>query len=177
MTHADLDPQPRPEPAAGPRDADASKPVSTGVTAAIRLDEYWPYQVTVLADIIARQTAAVVREHGGLNLSQWRVLAAIAEQPGRTAVDVVTVTPMDKGIVSRATKALLESGLLVRRASQSDGRVSHLFLTGKGSRLYQSLKAHVETVPEPADAILSPREQAAFCSLLKRLAKALPHSA
>ena len=118
--------------------------------AVIRLEDYWPYQVTVLADIISRRTAAVVREHGDLNLSQWRVLAAIAERPGRTAVDVVAMTPMDKGIVSRATKVLLETGLLVRRASQSDGRVSHLFLTEKGATLYQTLRGHVEAVQEPS---------------------------
>jgi DNA-binding MarR family transcriptional regulator len=141
---------------------------------AIRLDEYWPYQVTVLADLIARRTATIVKREAGLNLSQWRVLAAIAERPGRTAADVVAMTPMDKGIVSRATKALLTGGFLVRRASQADGRVSHLFLTGKGEALYRSLRGAVEAVPRSANAILDPDQQAEFCALVKRLARAMP---
>ena len=116
----------------------------------IRLDAYWPYQVTVLADRIARLTSAIVKREAGLNLSQSRVLAAIAEVPGRTAVDVVTVTPMDKGIVSRATKALLEAGLVIRRASQADGRVSHLYLTGKGKDVYAHLREAVEAVIHPS---------------------------
>ncbi|MHA6287634.1 MarR family winged helix-turn-helix transcriptional regulator [Maricaulis sp. CAU 1757] len=144
--------------------------------AVIRLDAYWPYQVTVLAELVARRTAAIVREQGDLNLSQWRVLAAVAERPGRTANEVVAMTPMDKGIVSRATKGLLEAGLVVRRASQSDGRVSHLFLTEKGARLYQTLRPAVEAVPMPADALLSPAEQAQFCALLKKLAEAMPRN-
>ena len=78
------------------------------------------YQVTVLADQIARRTSSVVKRYE-LNLSQWRVLAAVADKPGRTSAEVVTITPMDKGIVSRATKALLTMGLLTRVASQSDG--------------------------------------------------------
>ena len=48
---------------------------------ALRLDTYWPYQIVVLADIISRRTAAIVKEQADLNLSQWRVLAAIAENP------------------------------------------------------------------------------------------------
>jgi len=140
----------------------------------IRLNEYWPYQVTVLADRIARLTGAIVKREAGLNLSQWRVLVAIAEVPGRTAAEVVTVTPMDKGIVSRATKALLEAGLLVRRASQADGRVSHLYLTEKGKSVYESLREAVEVVPLAANRMMNSGEQEAFCRHVRRLANSVP---
>jgi DNA-binding MarR family transcriptional regulator len=140
----------------------------------IQLDSYWPYQLTVLADRISRRTAALVKAHAGLNLSQWRVLAAIAERPGRTAVDVVTVTPMDKGIVSRATKALLEMGLVVREASQDDGRVSHLHLTEKGHALYRVLSPRVAAVLQRADNTLSTEEQARFGAYLGQLMTVIP---
>lgn len=154
-----------------------SEPRSLSATApgdAIQLDSYWPYQVTVLADLISRRTAEIVRREGDLNLSQWRVLAAIAERPGRTAVEVVAMTPMDKGIVSRATKALLLAGLLVREASQVDGRVSHLYLTEKGDALYQRLRPHVEAVAQAASAVLAPSDQTEFCTLVRQLADAMP---
>jgi len=154
-----------------PRSLSASSPGD-----AIELDSYWPYQVTVLADLISRRTAETVKREGDLNLSQWRVLAAIAERPGRTAAEVVAMTPMDKGIVSRATKALLIAGLLVRQASQVDGRVSHLFLTDKGDALYQRLRPHVEAVPKATETLLDADEQAAFCALVRRLARAMPET-
>ena len=113
------------------------------LTEALNLEQFWPYQVTVLADRISRRTSRIVKTHG-LNLSQWRVMAAIAEVPGRTSVDVVTVTPMDKGIVSRATKALLELGYIRREASQSDGRLSHLHLTDTGTQLYRDIIPTIE---------------------------------
>lgn len=140
----------------------------------LQLQRYWPYQVMVLADRISRHTAAVAREQGDLNLSQWRVMAAIAEKPGRTAVDVVTITPMDKGIVSRATKALLEAGLLIRKASQDDGRVSHLFLTEKGDALYQQLLPRIEAVPAGAGSDLDPDEQGLLREMLDRLIAGVP---
>lgn len=140
----------------------------------IHLAEYWPYQLTVLADWISRRTARIVRTEGGLNLSQWRVLAAIAEKPGRTSAEVVTVTPMDKGIVSRATKALLNMGLVMREASQADGRVSYLHLTEAGRVQYDVLVPRVEAVLSRADEALSPTEQAALSEQLCRLMTVIP---
>ncbi len=142
----------------------------------IRLDSYWPYQLTVLADRISRHTAGIVKQHGRLNLSQWRVLAAIAERPGRTAAEVVTVTPMDKGIVSRATAALLAAGLVRREASPGDGRASHLFLTEQGEILYQELVPRIETVSLEVHAALTSQEQRQFAALLGRLVSTLSDS-
>ena len=139
----------------------------------IRLDDYWPYQITVLADRIARRTTKTVKKHD-LNLSQWRVLAAIAEVPGRTSVEVVQITPMDKGIVSRATKALLDRGLVHRQASQSDGRISHLHLTALGEDLYQEIKPQVESVVVGAQAYLDGTDQRRLSELLSELMQVIP---
>ena len=140
---------------------------------ALRLDNYWPYQVTVLADRIARRTSRIVKGHH-LNLSQWRVLAAIAEVPGRTSAEVVTVTPMDKGIVSRATKALLEQGLIHREASQSDGRLSHLYLTSRGESLYQLIRPQVEDVVIDTHPHLDSDQQTRLSELLGELIAVIP---
>ena len=140
----------------------------------IRLDDYWPYLVTVLSERIARRTSRIVKEEAGLNLSQWRVMAAIGEVPGRTSADVVTITPMDKGIVSRATKALLEQGLVWREASQTDGRISYLYLTEKGQETYAALVPLVEGVLNRAGEALSDEEQAQLCGQLRALMGVVP---
>ena len=139
----------------------------------LRLADFWPYQITVLSDRIARRTSRSVKEEG-LNLSQWRVMAAIAEAPGRTSVEVVTVTPMDKGLVSRATKALLTMGHVRREASQSDGRLSHLYLTSKGVQLYRRLLPLVKAVLEGAETQLSEKEQRRLSEQLQELIRVIP---
>jgi len=112
----------------------------------LRLDSNVPYQISVLSHRIARETAAITERHGGLNISQWRVMAAVAERPGRTANEVVAITPMDKGIVSRAVKALLDKGMLARKASNEDGRLGHLFLTARGEKKYAALAADIRGI-------------------------------
>lgn len=111
----------------------------------MKLDEYWPYQVTVLADLVSKHTTSVLKRHGDLNLSQWRVLAAVAEKQGRTAAEVVTVTPMDKGIVSRATSSLVDQGVLKKQNDKDDKRRARLFTTALGQETYQAIRRDLMT--------------------------------
>lgn len=138
----------------------------------IRLKTFLPYQISLLADKIGRRTAAVAKRHDGLNLSHWRVLAAVAESPGRTANEVVAITPMDKGIVSRAVKSLIEMNLLTRKASKDDGRISHLFLTAKGMRQYASMAKEIRAFEQKLRSLLTEKEGKDFERLLPKLIEA-----
>lgn len=135
----------------------------------IALDRFAPYQISVLAEGLARRMSVIVREAGGLSLTQWRVLAAVAEQPGRSANEIVAVTPMDKAIVSRAVKRLLDMALIVRRASRSDGRLSHIHLTAKGRRIYERLADQARGLERDLFSALSADERDAAADLLARL--------
>ena len=103
------------------------------------LDDNWAFSVSVLAHRLSRRVAGVVGSCSALNLSQWRVLAAIADRPGLSASEVVALTPMDKGLVSRAVKHLVAASLLERRASAQDARRAHLFLTDAGRAEYETI--------------------------------------
>jgi len=107
----------------------------------IDLDNFWPYQAIVLSDKISRHTLGVVKKDAGLNLSQWRVLAAVAEKPGRTAADVTAMTPMDKTIVSRAVSSLLAAGLIKKTPHPSDKRRATLRPSAQGNRIYKRIAA------------------------------------
>ncbi|MEM7765189.1 MAG: MarR family winged helix-turn-helix transcriptional regulator [Pseudomonadota bacterium] len=107
--------------------------------ARISLHQFWPYQVTVLADQIARYTMQHVRAVADFNQSQWRVLAAVADRPGSTAAQVTEITPMDKTLVSRAVSSLIASGHITRTLDTGDRRRSALALTELGQRCYQAI--------------------------------------
>ena len=101
----------------------------------IRLDTFLPYRVAVLSDRLSQRLAHEY-EGCGLTSPHRPVLAAVAEKPGRSAQDVVRMTPMEKATVSRAVSALIARGLMRRAADDRDGRTSRLTLTGEGERLY-----------------------------------------
>ena len=108
----------------------------TKTNAHITLEDFWPYQAVVLADQISRYTLSIVRAEAELNLSQWRVLAAVAEKPGRAAAEVTSITPMDKTIVSRAVNSLIALGLVTKMSDASDKRRSSLSVTASGKDIY-----------------------------------------
>lgn len=107
----------------------------------IDLDNFWAYQVVVLADQVSRFTLEIVRAEADLNQSQWRVLAAVADKPGRSAAEVTAVTPMDKTIVSRAVASLIRDGLIKRTPSRDDKRVGALDMTATGTAQYLRISA------------------------------------
>lgn len=110
--------------------------MATDTVKPIKLDNFWAYQVVVLADQISRYTLDVVRSEADLNQSQWRVLAAVADKPGRSAAEVTAVTPMDKTIVSRAVASLIKDGLIERTPNQEDKRIGALEMTEIGAAQY-----------------------------------------
>lgn len=120
--------------------------MTKNTTAHITLDDFWPYQAVVLADRISRYTLNIVRAEAELNLSQWRVLAAVAEEPGRTAAQVTAITPMDKTIVSRAVSSLITTGLITKISDTTDKRRSSLSATKAGDSIYVKVAKRLNAV-------------------------------
>ncbi|MEM1193692.1 MAG: helix-turn-helix domain-containing protein [Pseudomonadota bacterium] len=141
--------------------------------AVINLNDFLPYQLVVLADKIDRRTAKIARERGDLSLSQWRVMAAVAGKAGITARDVVAATPMDKGIVSRALATMVKRGLINRRASAADARLSHLFLTARGTKLYSSMVDDVRALEGTLSTIVGKTARTTLLTTLQAINKNL----
>lgn len=134
--------------------------------AVLSLDDSWTYKTVLLADLISRKVSTVLHEVSDLNLSQWRVMIAVADQPGRTASAVVDLTPMDKGIVSRAVRTLVEKEIIERRSSKEDGRLSHLFLTTSGQTLYSKIVKAMDQGGASGRQLLTRQQQTDLMVLL-----------
>lgn len=135
----------------------------------IHLDQFLPYKVILLADRLSRRIAALVKDHGDLTLSEWRVIAAVADRPGRTANEVVAITPMDKGVVSRSAKALIDRELVRREASDADGRIAHLYLTSSGQAQYDAIAARILALEAQFSGMLTDEERKILRDALDRL--------
>ena len=116
---------------------------------AITLADFWPYKAVFLADQIGKFTRNIARETADLNLSQWRVLAAIAEKSGTTAADVTAVTPMDKTIVSRAVQSLIILELIEKSRDAHDKRRMTLIATQKGGEVYKDIAQKLSSALTP----------------------------
>ena len=108
----------------------------------------------------AQQFAAELfaqKYEGHVTLRQFAVLAAVEEQAGRTQVDLVRATGIDRSTLAEMIARMERKGLLARKKSSEDGRAKSVRLTGRGrSRLAEATPharevdlAILEALPKP----------------------------
>jgi DNA-binding MarR family transcriptional regulator len=102
----------------------------------LQLENFLPYRLSVLTNLISTAIAGAYRERFGLSIPAWRVLAVLANSPDLSAAEVAQRTAMDKVAVSRAVSALLNKGRVARRTARADRRRSVLRLTAAGRHVH-----------------------------------------
>lgn len=105
----------------------------------LRLQRFLPYRLSVVSNAISEAIAQVYRDQYGLSMTEWRLLAVLAEHPGQSAQQLVQLTRLDKVSISRALRRMLEAGLVQRRVDRSDRRRLPLLLSSAGTALYQRI--------------------------------------
>ena len=135
----------------------------------LNLEEFLPYQLSILSNTVSGAIAEHYARPLHLNMTQWRVLAIVAETPECSADAVAARAEMDKGTVSRAVAALLRRGFLKRRFSADDRRRSKLMLSARGMAVYERVAPQAIAYEEDLLREFSATDQKQLLSLLRRL--------
>ena len=94
-----------------------------------------------------------------LPLSEARVLYEVAQRDAPTAAELSKELGIDAGYLSRILLGFKKRGFLLRKASKSDARQTHLFLSQKGKKTAAELDAKTQAQIETMLGRLSPGEQ------------------
>lgn len=135
----------------------------------LRLDEFLPYKLNVLAETVREPLSRHYADRHGIGIPEWRVAALLGQHGTLTAKDIGEIGRMHKTKVSRALAVLEAKGLLVRETNKSDMRESFVSLTEAGRRLYSALADTALSYGERLQEALSDEERAHFDQMLKRL--------
>lgn len=135
----------------------------------LRLDEFLPYRVSVLANTISSDLARRYADRFGISIPQWRVMAVLGSEPDQSAVEIAARTRMDKVAVSRAVSGLRDSGHLRQRSDPEDGRRSVLGLTARGRRTFEQIVPLARSYEADLLTRLDPRERRALGKLIDHL--------
>lgn len=103
------------------------------------LEDFLPYRLSVLSNIVSTAIAATYGARFGLSIPAWRVMAILGRFPGLSAAEVAERTAMDKVAVSRAVSQLLKDGRVERSFADDDRRRSVLRLSPKGFEVYDQV--------------------------------------
>ena len=103
------------------------------------LDEFIPYQISVLAKQMSRDLELRYRQKFGIRVSEWRILAHLSQAGPVSVRELEKRVDMHKSRVSRAAGRLKEAGLITNSVNMHDRRLRDLQLTAKGRRLMEEL--------------------------------------
>lgn len=107
----------------------------------LRVDELPSFHVSRLAAQMRRFFTQEILTESGCSYAEWRVLGMLAELGPITTPDMVRISSMDKGQLSRAREQLLRRGLITQRPDPENRRRMILDATAQGRELNQDILA------------------------------------
>jgi DNA-binding MarR family transcriptional regulator len=135
----------------------------------LTLSEFLPYQLSITSNAVSDLIARSYQGRFGLKIPEWRVMAVLGERASVTQRDLVAATAMDKVTVNRASKALVDRGLLGRAPNETDGRSHHLALTATGRELYEQIVPLALSVEAELEKALDADEGAVIARIMHKL--------
>jgi DNA-binding MarR family transcriptional regulator len=135
----------------------------------LRLEEFLPYRLSVLASLTSQALAQLPGDHGAIGIPAWRILVTLGEFGVMTGKAVGLHSQMHKTKVSRAIAELEDRKLIARRSNRSDLRESLVSLTLAGRALYEALAPAALAFAAQLDAAIDPLDRPAFERTLARL--------
>ena len=102
------------------------------------LDTFVPYVMYRITNRLNKELQKDLRPLN-INVSRWRVLAALNKQDGRTMSELGDFTMIEQSSLSRVVDTMVEEGLVTRRLKQDDHRFVHVFLTDEGLAKYREI--------------------------------------
>ena len=140
-----------------------------GHEAPLKLENFLPYQLNVVASLVSQALSRVYSRRYGIGVPEWRVLVTLGQYEAMTAKAIGAHTHMHKTKVSRAVALMERRRLLARRTNRDDMREAFLSLTAAGQAMYEEVAPHALDFARRLTEILTPADRDAFNRALSQL--------
>jgi MarR family transcriptional regulator, organic hydroperoxide resistance regulator len=139
------------------------------VKATLDLDNYLPYLVNRVGNIIAEQFGAEALAPYRLSIAMWRVMAVLASRGGQRQIDLADHTSIDVSTLSRLVTRLVAMGVVSRTRSANSTREVVVKLTAKGKAQVARLVPIARDYEAVAIAGVRPEDLAMLKNSLRRV--------
>ena len=143
----------------------------SGHAAPLRLEEFLPYRLNVVANLVSQALSRIYAERYDIGVPEWRVLVTLGQYGVMTAKQIGEHTHMHKTKVSRAVAQLEKRKFVARRANRDDLRESFLSLAAPGRTIYEDLAPSALEFAARLVEVLEPHDRIAFDRALTQLSE------
>lgn len=123
---------------AAPTNGDSAMIVTEPLQGVLDPQGFTPRLIALLSNALVWRESQELRRQFGLGTNEWRVISAIAAQPGSSASVVAEALALNKAVVSKSASALRDRGLIVLDEGPHGSRP--LFLTHAGAHMHDLMK-------------------------------------
>jgi DNA-binding MarR family transcriptional regulator len=152
-------------------DEETDRAASGGDAAPLKLEEFLPYRLNVVASLVSLALSRIYSERYAIGVPEWRVLVTLGQYGVMTGKEIGAHSHMHKTKVSRAVAELEKRKFLSRRTNRADQRESLLSLTAAGRSIYEELAPSALEFTKRLVEVVEPRDRAAFDRALKQLSE------
>lgn len=128
-----------------------------------------PYLLEAITNRIGANAARIYWAEFGIGLAEWRVLSALAIEPGTTVMRISELSAIDQGAVSRSIFSLSERGYLIAEVDPLDRRRRTLTITSSGQTLHDRMLQRALLEQEKLLSGLAESERASLVKALQKL--------
>ena len=153
----------------GPAEDAADAPIGRGDQAPLKLEEFLPYRLNVVASVVSQALSRLYAVRYGIGVPEWRVLVTLGQYGTMTGKAVGAHSHMHKTKVSRAVALLETRKLLTRRSNRADLRESFLSLTPAGRTVYEDMAPIALDFARRLAGSIDPADRAAFERAIDRM--------
>ncbi len=138
------------------------------------LESYVPFFLIAISNKLTANSSRVLLREFDCGVTEWRVLAMLAIEPGIPPGRITSVVGIDKSSVSRALKILQERGCVVIDQDPGHRRRQILSLTPEGQALHDRIILRALARQELLLTGFAAEERRVLVSFLKRLLRNVP---
>lgn len=149
--------------------ADDGAAMGRGDSAPLKLEQFLPYRLNVVASLVSQALSRIYAERHGIGVPEWRVMVTLGQYGMMTGKAIGGHSHMHKTKVSRAVALLEKRKLVTRRANRSDLRESFLTLTPAGRAMYDDLAPIALDFANRLSEVVDSADRAAFDRAVDRL--------
>jgi DNA-binding MarR family transcriptional regulator len=152
----------------------ASTDDARGDNAPLKLEEFLPYRLNVVASLVSQALSRIYADRYGIGVPEWRVLVTLGQYGTMTGKAIGSHSHMHKTKVSRAVALLESRKLIARRPNSSDLREALLALTPAGRAMYDDLAPIALDFASRLTNAVDAADRAAFGRAVDRLIERSP---
>ena len=142
----------------------------------MELNDFLPYQLSVLSLKISKGIAEHYQDQFGINISEWRVLVLLYKNPDITAKMIAELSQMDKVRISRTVKSLVQKDYVKQSQHPLDARAKVYELNKRGQYLMRAVIPDALRYEERLLSQLSEPEREQLSHLIGKFNRILEHS-